>query len=94
VHLIAPERTAQVAADTDRVLGVPIAKGLGYFLGLPEMGPGAFGCKGSGGSIGFADPEYGFSFAFTHNRLTAPPADTAAHIASQVRDALAIGSRT
>lgn len=67
--------TVVVTADPDRVLGAPIPKGLGYFLGLPEMGPhaGVFGCKGSGGSIALADPGHGFAFAFTHNRLTAPP---------------------
>lgn len=36
----------------------------------------------------FADPERGFSFAFTHNRLTAPPADNAALVAARVREAL------
>ena len=97
VRLISAERAAEVAtvvtADTDRVLGAPIPKGLGYFLGLPEMGPeiGAFGCKGSGGAIAFADPRSRFSFALTHNRLTAPPADNAAWIARRVREALGIG---
>lgn len=41
VSLISPRRTAQIATpwttQTDRVLGAPIAKGLGYFMGLPEM---------------------------------------------------------
>lgn len=97
VRLISPERTARIAtvitADTDRTLGAPIPKGLGYFLGLPEMGPhpSAFGCKGSGGSIAFADPAHGFTFALTHNRLTAPPADTAAQLTAQLRAALDIG---
>ncbi len=76
------------------MVGAPIPKGLGYFLRLPEMGgyAGTFGCKGSGGSIAFADRAHGFSFALTHNRLTAPPADVAAQVADQVRDTLRIGA--
>lgn len=94
VSLISPRRIAQIATpwttQTDRVLGAPVAKGLGYFMGLPEMGASttAFGCKGSGGSIAYADPQTGFSFALTHSRLTAPPADVAAHVAAEVRAAL------
>jgi len=94
VRLISPERANRIAevatADVDRVLGVPVPKGLGYFLGLPETGPsaGAFGCKGSGGSVAFADPARGFAFAFTHNRLAAPPSDCAVEIAQEVREAL------
>ncbi|MFI6452655.1 serine hydrolase domain-containing protein [Streptosporangium amethystogenes] len=97
VRLVSPERTDRIAAilttDADPVLGAPVPKGLGYFLGLPEMGPHprAFGCKGSGGSIAYADPDDRFSFALTHNRMTAPPEDTAAHIAGQIRTALGIG---
>ena len=53
---------------------------------------GTFGCKGSGGSIAFADPAHAFSFALTHNRLTAPPADVAAQVADHVRDALSISA--
>jgi len=37
------------------------------------------GYKGSGGSIGLADPNQGYTIAFTHNRLTAPPHDSAPH---------------
>ncbi|WP_197048656.1 serine hydrolase domain-containing protein [Streptosporangium roseum] len=95
-RLITPERlsliTTVVTADTDRFLGVAIRKGLGYFLGLPEMGPRpeAFGCKGSGGSIGFADPARGFAFGLVHNRLAAPPDDAAVQIATAVRSALGL----
>jgi CubicO group peptidase (beta-lactamase class C family) len=67
---------------------------LGYFLRLPEMGgyAGTFGCKGSGGSIAFADSAHGLSSALTHNRLTAPPADVAAHVADRIRDAHSISA--
>jgi CubicO group peptidase (beta-lactamase class C family) len=91
VRLIGAERAAAVSrvltAAPDRVLGAPVPKGLGYFVGLPEMGEG-FGCKGSGGSIGFADPVRRFAFALTHNRLTGPPADNAGLVAEHVREAL------
>jgi CubicO group peptidase (beta-lactamase class C family) len=96
IRLVSPERTAQIATvrttEIDRVLGAPIPKGLGYFMGLPEMGqrPTAFGCKGSGGSIAFADPESSFSFAMTHSTLTGPPADVAERIADTVRYALGL----
>jgi CubicO group peptidase (beta-lactamase class C family) len=98
VRLISPDRTVRIStlitAETDRVLGAPIPKGLGYFMRLTEMGgyAGTFGCKGSGGSIAFADPAHGFSFALTHNRLTAPPADVAAQVADRIRDALSISA--
>ncbi|MGW0433432.1 serine hydrolase domain-containing protein [Micromonospora sp. NPDC003197] len=96
VRLISPQRTARISeittAEVDLVLGAPIPKGLGYFLGLPEMGGrrSAFGCKGSGGSIALADPRNDFAFAFMHNRMAAPPADFAAQVANEVRSALGI----
>ncbi|MEW9529417.1 serine hydrolase domain-containing protein [Microbispora sp. NPDC049125] len=96
VRLISPERAGLVStvvtAAPDLVLGAPVPKGLGYFMGLPEMGghARAFGCKGSGGAVAFADPEHGFAFALTHNRMTAPPLDVAAEVADLVRQALGI----
>ncbi len=94
VRLIGAERMAAVSAmaarEHDIVLGAPIAKSLGYFLGLPETGgsAGAFGFRGSGGATAFADPARDFSFAFIHNRLTGPPADNAPLVADEVRAAL------
>jgi CubicO group peptidase (beta-lactamase class C family) len=85
-----PTITTIMTTSPDRVLGAPVAKCLGYFSRLPEFGghPGAFGCKGSGGSIAFADPSHEMTFAFTHNRMAAPPEDPATSIAEYVRDAL------
>ncbi|MGI8856721.1 MAG: EstA family serine hydrolase, partial [Thermomicrobiales bacterium] len=52
----------------------------------------AFGHAGYGGSIGFADPEYGLTFALTKNRLAfnLPGTGTVDKVAQTVRDALGI----
>lgn len=94
IRLVDADRLAAITTirvdTTDRVLGVPVAKCLGYFSGLPEFGghTGAFGCKGSGGSVAFADPGHELAVAFTHNRMAAPPEDLAIPIIDNVRDAL------
>ncbi|WP_030691132.1 serine hydrolase domain-containing protein [Streptomyces globisporus] len=77
-------------SEPDRILGAPIAKGMGYFLDLPAMGgEPAFGHNGSGGSIAFADHRRGLSFAFTHSLLTGGPASTtAADVAAVIRTAV------
>ena len=90
------EATTLQTGGLDVVLGEPVSRGLGYGLGgsNPAMSKraSAFGHRGVGGSIGFADPEYTFAFALLKNRLafSAPAESTAAHVARTVRSALGI----
>jgi CubicO group peptidase (beta-lactamase class C family) len=66
------DATAEAAAGEDLVLGRPSRFGLGFQLTQSErpMGPnpGSFGHFGTGGSIGFADPEAHVAFAYVMNR--------------------------
>ncbi|MFI2291207.1 serine hydrolase domain-containing protein [Streptomyces niveus] len=60
------------SAGPDRVLVVSTRFGLGFMLhgsGAPLLGPGSFGHPGSGGSLGFADPESGIAFGYVTNGL-------------------------
>lgn len=73
---------AMTALQTDAwdlVLNTAEPKGIGYFLGHPDSPMGrritAFGHPGYGGAIAFADPDYGFAFALTKNRLRGATAD-------------------
>ncbi|MCC3772837.1 beta-lactamase family protein [Streptomyces sp. UNOC14_S4] len=95
VRLLGPERldlaTEVAVSGKDRMLLGRFAKGLGYFLGLPETGGGlmAFGHHGSGGSVAFADRERGLAFALTRTRLVAgEEGSTGRVIADAVRDCL------
>ncbi len=102
-RLLPPERvrvaTALQIEGIDTILGVPSRKGLGYLLGRPTSPMGervtAFGHPGSGGSIGFADPEHGFAFALMKNRLVFPEpgTGTANKVANAARAALGIPGR-
>ncbi|HEY4668194.1 MAG TPA: serine hydrolase domain-containing protein [Tepidiformaceae bacterium] len=85
VRLVSPERIPQMqrimTAEPDRVLIMPMRKGIGFFMGgaintpmgayVGATGPRqtAFGHAGAGGSIAFADPEVGLSFAMTLNKM-------------------------
>src|SRR5581483_9114144 len=76
-----PERIAHMqrilTADTDRVLMIPIRKGVGFMMGGPTNGATgvfgpretAFGHSGAGGSTAFADPEAGLAVAVTINKM-------------------------
>lgn len=103
VRLLPAERiaiaTALQTSEQDRVIGFPVRKGLGYFLGGP-LSPmsereSAFGHPGAGGSIGFADPEQGLAVGITKNTMRNsldPTQATAYRVAQRIREALGIPS--
>ena len=66
------EAITEAATGEDLVLGRPSRFGLGFQLTQPErpLGPNAssFGHFGTGGSLGFADPEAQVAFAYVMNR--------------------------
>ncbi len=66
------EAATEASMGEDLVLGRRSRFGLGFQLTLPEraLGPnaGGFGHFGTGGSLGFADPEARVAFAYTMNR--------------------------
>ncbi len=80
------ERMVRLETDAvDRVLGVPLRKSAGLFLGglgLDLQGnmvhgamganEAAFGHPGAGGSIGFADPTLGLGVGVTLNKMQYP----------------------
>jgi CubicO group peptidase (beta-lactamase class C family) len=102
VRLLSPERVKIVSAlqteTPDQVFfGAPIRKGLGYWVGGDKMQDAfgtrasVFGHTGAGGAIGFADPEYNFSFALLKNQMTWRGGDdTDVKIVDAVREALGI----
>jgi CubicO group peptidase (beta-lactamase class C family) len=66
------EATTEASAGEDLVLRRPSRFGLGFQLTQPErpLGPNprSFGHFGTGGSVGFADPEARVAFAYVMNR--------------------------
>jgi CubicO group peptidase (beta-lactamase class C family) len=66
------EATSEAAAGEDLVLRRPSRFGLGFQLTQPErpLGPNprSFGHFGTGGSLGFADPEAQVAFGYVMNR--------------------------
>ena len=81
VRLVSTERIPLMqrilTEEVDRVLLVPIPKGVGYMFGgesggvASVFGPRrtAFGHSGAGGSTAFADPEVGLAIAVTINQM-------------------------
>jgi CubicO group peptidase (beta-lactamase class C family) len=60
------------AAGHDLVLNMPRSYGLGFMVGLPYLGAGAFGHDGAGGSMAFADPRSGLAFGYVRRRFPTP----------------------
>ena len=99
-RLLSPERvqiaTTLQTEETDLALGIAARKALGYWLGGPLSAMSerrtAFGHTGAGGSIGFADPEYRFSFGLAKNRMVTslPGEGTVNRVAAVARAALGI----
>jgi CubicO group peptidase (beta-lactamase class C family) len=105
VRLLDPstvERATAVQTDTTRMHGLPpgldvpadrsFYMSLGFWRAcppLPMVGPGSFGHPGSGGSIGFADPDAGVGFGYVTNLWSFRPDDPrAANLAKAVRSCL------
>jgi CubicO group peptidase (beta-lactamase class C family) len=64
--------TGKPSLRPDLNIVLPLSFHLGYHsVPVPKVMPG-FGHAGLGGSIGWADPSSGMSFAFVHNRLLTP----------------------
>lgn len=61
--------------EADKVLGLPLRFSCGFMLSqqradcLLGRGQRAFGHPGAGGSIGFADPDYGLGFGYVTQRM-------------------------
>ncbi|MEE9280650.1 MAG: serine hydrolase domain-containing protein [Myxococcota bacterium] len=73
--------TVEQRCEDDVVIGLPVSRGLGYWLNrVPgtlgnRMGPNdeAFGHGGAGGQIGFADPVRRVSVGFVRSQLSLIP---------------------
>jgi len=67
------ERATTVrSSGTDCVIGQPLTFGLGFALSPtfgPHAGARAFGHSGAGGSVAFADPDRGLTFAYVMNQM-------------------------
>jgi len=75
-RILTPETVAAArrvqAEGPDAVILVPSCFGLGFALSpmlSPDCGDACFGHPGAGGSLAFADPEAGMSFAYVMNRM-------------------------
>jgi CubicO group peptidase (beta-lactamase class C family) len=91
VRLLDPttvERATEVQTDKTRMYGLPpdldipadrsFNMSLGFWRSCPPMpmiGPRSFGHPGSGGSIGFADPNAGVGFGYIPNRWSFRPGE-------------------
>lgn len=75
-RLLSPETvksaTVTQSDGPDRVLLMPTRFGLGFMLSSsfsPFGSPSSFGHPGAGGSLAFADPDIGYAFGYTMNKM-------------------------
>ena len=90
-----------VTNDVDRVLGVPLNKGIAFQLGGENNGihgpmgssPRTFGHSGAGGSMGFCDPDHRLAVGLTINKMQypGPGQGTTLEICDAIRAELGIG---
>lgn len=82
VESVARMGRCQSATYVDATLLQPMRFGMGFMVGMDNrlaggfsfrIGERAFGHVGTGGSVGFADPEIGMAFGYTMNRMGAGP---------------------
>lgn len=69
---LAQANVQEVAMEEDLILAKPMRRSRGFILNTDqEYGPtrSAFGHAGAGGSLGFADPEFGIGFGYTMNQM-------------------------
>jgi CubicO group peptidase (beta-lactamase class C family) len=95
-----PHMQRVMTTDVDRVLGMPMTKGIGFFMGGEAggihgpTGPrvSAFGHPGAGGSVGFCDPEVGLSVGVTINKMqyAGPGAGVTLEICDLIRSELGV----
>ncbi|HEX6358190.1 serine hydrolase domain-containing protein [Actinophytocola sp.] len=95
-------RATEVQTDTTPMYGLPpglnvpadrsFYMSLGFWRACPPyqmLGPASFGHPGSGGSVGFADPEAGVGFGYVTNLWNFRPDDPrASNLAAAVRSCL------
>ncbi len=103
VRLFPSARAALVAReqrrDVDVVLGLPIRKGLGFFLPGENAesisdSPSSFGHPGAGGSVGYADPAHGLAVGYAKTRLVSDVdrwSASGVKVTRRIREALGIG---
>ncbi|MFF8971526.1 serine hydrolase domain-containing protein [Streptomyces sp. NPDC014995] len=97
VRLFTPETlaaaTKEQAGGLDQVMVTPSRFSSGYMLPTETnrmIGPDSFGHTGRGGSLGFADPEYGIAFGYVMNNIIGGPNDVRAScLVEAVRRSLA-----
>ncbi|MFG2696795.1 serine hydrolase domain-containing protein [Kitasatospora sp. NPDC048407] len=82
------ELSALATAETDRMVGFPTPRALGYNLGRPGADPqqtlSVFGMPGMGGSAAWADTATGIAFALTRNRFFPGPATAVERIGALI----------